>query len=645
MKALTLTHPHKYIDRGREFCLEGPPVDKGLEANARRALEESQMQDSILFWNAVALEANRVSHSDPDKRQQNGPTLSSRAIAIVHLAMYDAFVGISGGGLPRYLNPPPPAPPAPPPPPAPQLSAQDAVAGAAHRTLSRLYNAQTDFFNAQLGCFNAGSVSFKFGELVGQTLLDQRANDMDARDCGYIPSPKRGRHRRDPDNPGQGFNSAFYGAQTNTFAVMKRHTVDRPPLDNVKYLRALRDVRARGIRPDLTGTLPTALFNRRRSSENTLVGIYWAYDGANRLGTPPRHYNQIIRQVAMNVINPATGHINREAENARLFAFVNAAMGDAGILAWEQKYCHDFWRPVVGIREHDRTLGPAAPHLAVTTAFEDGDPGWLPLGAPSTNSTGMKNFTPDFPSYPSGHATFGAAAFHITRMFYGISANNKSNDSLSPDFFVSDEFNGGNRDNDGTVRPRHTRFFPGGLWQMILENATSRVFLGVHWIFDAFDFTGGDNGPLNPSLNDERIGGVGLGLRIARDIFAHGNGQGPQMTPTNIVPPIITPAADANAPMPTRPAQPAEVGGCAGPAVDPSAFQATAISAARKRGAKGSAKKGVAKVLGKKATGKETVEGETSEQNQEPWPSGISQQDRDQPSSVKGAWPSGVSQK
>lgn len=53
------------------------------------------MQDSILFWNAVALEANRVSHSDPDKRQQNGPTLSSRALAIVHLAMYDAFAGFA----------------------------------------------------------------------------------------------------------------------------------------------------------------------------------------------------------------------------------------------------------------------------------------------------------------------------------------------------------------------------------------------------------------------------------------------------------------------------------------------------------------------------------------------------------------------
>jgi len=35
---------------------------------------------------------------------------------------------------------------------------------------------------------------------------------------------------------------------------------------------------------------------------------------------------------------------------------------------------------------------------------------------------------------------------------------------------------------------------------MIIDNATSRVFLGVHWIFDAFDFTGGDSGPLNPSF-------------------------------------------------------------------------------------------------------------------------------------------------
>ena len=62
------------------------------------------MADSILFWSAVALEANRVSHSDPARMEQTGPTLSSRALAIIHLAMYDAYAGVAGG--PRYLNPP-----------------------------------------------------------------------------------------------------------------------------------------------------------------------------------------------------------------------------------------------------------------------------------------------------------------------------------------------------------------------------------------------------------------------------------------------------------------------------------------------------------------------------------------------------------
>ncbi|HEX7176993.1 MAG TPA: hypothetical protein VF240_17175 [Pyrinomonadaceae bacterium] len=588
------------------------------------------MQDSILFWNAVALEANRVSHSDPDKRQQNGPTLSSRAIAIVHLAMYDAYAGVVGGAFARYL-------PAPPPPPPPGSSARDAVAGAAHRTLSRLYSAQTEFFDAQLSCFNIADPSFAFGEAVGQALLDLRANDMDARSCGYMPSNDRGRHRVDPDNPGQGFDSPFYGAQTRTFAVRRRHRSDPPPFGDggvTKYLQALRDVRARGIRPDLTGTLPNPLFNRRRTSEQTLTGIYWGYDGANRLGTPPRLYNQIVRQVAVE-------RGNTEAQNARLFAYLNAALGDAGILCWEQKYCHDFWRPVVGIREHDETLGPEAPHGTITGVnFNDADPSWLPLGAPSTNSPGMKNFTPNFPAYPSGHATFGAAALHITRMFYGIAPNNKSGDPLFPNEFVSDEFNGGSRDNDGTVRPRHTRFFPGGLWDMIIENALSRIFLGVHWIFDAFNFTA-SGGNLTPSLTDEDIGGVGLGLRIARDIFAHGGGSAgaPQMTPAGVNPPIITPDPGPPAPpLPVHPAQPTAQRNCV-------AARAAGSKKSGKRGAKKSSKKGATKGAAKKA-GKGAAPPEMVGQQQPAWPSGLSEQSEDQPGNTgPGAWPSGISEK
>jgi hypothetical protein len=46
--------------------------------------------DPSLLWNQVALEANRVSHTT-GPNEQTGPTLSSRALAIVHLVMYDAY--------------------------------------------------------------------------------------------------------------------------------------------------------------------------------------------------------------------------------------------------------------------------------------------------------------------------------------------------------------------------------------------------------------------------------------------------------------------------------------------------------------------------------------------------------------------------
>jgi hypothetical protein len=67
-------------------------------------------------------------------------------------------------------------------------------------------------------------------------------------------------------------------------------------------------------------------------------------------------------------------------------------------------------------------------------------------------------------------------------------------------------------------------------------------------------------------LTNENIGGVPLGLRIARDIFAFGAGKAPKMTPPGTAnPPITTPPPDS--PMPALPKQPASVGGCAGAAL------------------------------------------------------------------------------
>ncbi len=498
--------------------------------------------DPILFWNDVALEANRVSHTipeDPKLREQNGPTLSSRALAIVHLAMYDAFAGASGNpaNLPAYLTSGPAAAGA---------SIDAAVAAAAHATLSSLFPSQKPFFDlkhAQAGLQDPGlKAGHEFGLMVARGILNDRKGDPNAGDNGYAASMARGAHRPDPDNPGQGFHAPFYGARSKLFATTARHQLNPPPQPSLPapppaYISALRQVRRRGIAPELMGTLPTNA--ARRSVEETLVGVYWGYDGARELGTPPRMYNQIVRVVADN-------QNNTPAENARLFALVNVAMADAGILAWDEKYRHDLWRPVLGIREHDRSMGPAG--VANNTISTESQPDWLPLGAPNTNSRTSdrevppKNGTPPFPAYPSGHATFGAAAFHITRLFYGpvaegglgrggVSAGDRNPDNLFDNLeFVSDEHNGVSKDNKGTVRPRHVRNFPDGLWDMIIENGRSRVWLGVHWVFDAFAVVDPNNPDSNPDLT-QNIGGVRLGLDIAEDIFSDGMNQASAASP------------------------------------------------------------------------------------------------------------------
>jgi hypothetical protein len=484
------------------------------------------MADPILLWNQIALEANRVSHTN-GQDEQTGPTRSSRALAIVHLAMYDAYAGVINdpANLPRYM-PVPPAPPAP----GAGASADAAVAAAAHATLSDLFPSQTLFFDEVLaGAGTPADPGHGFGVAVAQAILADRAGDPGGASPGYTPSLQRGRHRPDPDNPGQGYHGAVYGAQSKGFAITQRFELAPPPFDNNEYVAALKEVRRRGIAPELMGTLPNNV--NGRTVDQTLIGIFWAYDGVAELGTPPRLYNQIIRRIAQTR-RPGNPNVpNTVAENAQLFAFVNAAMADAGILAWDQKYIHNFWRPVVGIREHDRSMGPAAPQ-ADNNISNDCEPSWLPLGAPRTNRIG-KNFTPPFPAYPSGHATFGAAAFHITRRFYQVPNGNRQPDNLFNNLdFVSDEFNGISTDNKGTVRPRHRRDFPGGLWQIIEENARSRVYLGVHWIFDASAVQGGGNAPdLGRQVGGLFIGNVPLGLQIAEDVFQAGAGRAPVRSP------------------------------------------------------------------------------------------------------------------
>ncbi len=416
--------------------------------------------DAILAWNAVMLQADAVDHGLAAP-EQGGPALTARAFAIVSAAMYDAYNSVHPTGEP-YLTLAPNAD---------HASSDAAVAQAAHDTLVALFPSQTatfdDALNQSLARGPHGPMQDRgraVGAYVAARMLQARAHDNadSIQSPPYVPNGLKGFHNVDPLHPGQGFYAPDYGSVT-PFALRSAEQFEPPALDDgtpagrAAFLRSPAYALAYDEVQSLGGdgvTTPTA-----RTPEQTMIGLFWGYDGRPGLGTPPRMLNQIVRTVADQ-------EHNSEAQNARLFALVNLAMADGALVCWDRKYDDAFWRPVLGVRGGNGDGNP------LTT----GDRNWTPLGAQVSNPRpGETNFTPNFPSYTSGHATFAGAVFQSLARFYG-------RDDIT--FTVhSDEFNGVTRGADGQVRPVVTRTFH-SFSAAAEEDGQSRIYLGLHWSFD-----------------------------------------------------------------------------------------------------------------------------------------------------------------
>lgn len=441
----------------------------GLKHGTRRHL------DSVRRWNEIAIDASGFDHANA--REQLGPGRASRAMAIVHIAMFDTINAVirQYDSYADFRVP------------YGAISLEAAVSQAAHDTLVVLFPSQAANFDALLA-EDLDDIHRPYARKNGR-ILGQRAAAailaLKAEDGSEIPEPRvgiehvtsdlPGRWRQDPISQIPLALGAYWG-KCIPFVVesSSQFRIPSPPAMNSQaYAVAYDEVKRLGGDGVITPT--------ERTPDQTITGIFWAYDGTPSLCAPPRLYNQIAVHIADQMGSDAI-------ELARLLALVNIAMSDATLTCWESKYYYDVWRPVTGIRESDPGTGPMG--LGDGNDATVGDPNFSPLGAPASNLNGP-NFTPPFPAYPSGHASMGGALFQTLRRFYGTDRIRFT--------FVSDELNGITKDNTGNARPLTPRSFQ-SLSQAEEENGQSRIYLGIHWSYDKTE-------------------GIAMGRRVANYVF------------------------------------------------------------------------------------------------------------------------------
>lgn len=391
---------------------------------AARAGDADQVRkpDVVIRWNNVAV---AVIEAEP---MLANPTFGSRALAMVHAAIFDAVNTIIPKRQPyalRDYSPPP------------EASVQAAAAQAAYLVLVGLAPDQQELLAEELArdldqvCDpKAERRGVQVGTAAAQAILRLRANDGADCEVDYQPGTCPGQWRPTPPDytparwPQWPYVRPFvvrYGAQFRPGPP--------PPLNSAAFACAFNEVKLLG-----------ELDSRVRSREQTEIGYYWSYDLPPN-EPPPSLYNEILEVIALKQGNSL-------AENAYLFAIENLAMADGMIATWDAKYFYNFWRPVTGIRLANQDNNP----------WTKPDPDWGPLGPPE-----LPTWTPSFPSYTSGHAAFGGVLFRTLQLYYRT-------DNLRFTYESSDL----------PGRPRsYAR-----LSQADQENADSRIYLGVHWRFD-----------------------------------------------------------------------------------------------------------------------------------------------------------------
>lgn len=181
------------------------------------------------------------------------------------------------------------------------------------------------------------------------------------------------------------------------------------------------------------------LIKKGQNYEDKWIAQFWSDDCPALTFTPAGRWVAIANQ-ALEITNADL------AKAVVVYAKVGMAVCDAGIRAWGEKYRFNLLRPVDYIHN------------------EMGHTNWNSIMCPDGAG---QFFTPAFPTYPSGHGTFGAAAAEVLTAEFGTT------------FAMTDKCHKNRAEFIGT--PRSFNSF----YEMAQENAYSRLPIGVHFRMDA----------------------------------------------------------------------------------------------------------------------------------------------------------------
>jgi len=353
-------------------------------------------------------------------RKAVGPTIASRAFAMVHTASFDAWAAYDPEAIGTQLGDDLQRP-------AEENTTENktsAMSYAAYRVLEDLFPTEVDLFDSlmeQLGLDPENdstdtTTPAGIGNVSAQALLDFRHDDGsnqlgDLNDglpysdyTGYEPvNPPQGEEivdpnrwqpllqpLRDPDGVVQQSLTPQWG-QVTPFGLESGDQF-RPPappeFGSEEYLRIHEEVVEIGA--NLT-------------DEQKIIAEFWEDDAGTSF--PPGRwmaFGQFVSERDDNTLD----------EDAQMFFLLGNAVMDAGIAAWESKVFYDYVRPITAIEAlfGGQTIqGWGGPGQG--TVELDGSQ-FIPYQRISTP-------TPPFAEYVSGHSTFSAAAAEVLKRFTG----------------------------------------------------------------------------------------------------------------------------------------------------------------------------------------------------------------------------------